>query len=311
MSSRNLVHAARRGDPTSPTARDGTSGATTSFLGRAVTRGTDPTAFSSMKLSHVAIPSSFIDRRLHPVTPDTLEIAGCTKSLSTPRSSKKSRKTLSEESVMLAKARARSAQKMNDSMVYLDGPQIYTCAHCRTHLTSHDDIISKSFHGRHGRAYLFDQCVNVTIGPAEDRMLITGLHSVCDIFCRRCKGMVGWTYARAYESSQKYKEGKYIIEKINLHIEESDYYNVSHPAGERPDRWRLRSMSWGSEITYPSHGSDIVYEYHPNASRSSFGQPCDLRIVEAPRSCPTVRPLYAGRELTTLATSSLPIAPDL
>jgi len=37
-----------------------------------------------------------------------------------------------------------------ESMIYLEGPQIYTCAQCRTHLTSHDDIISKSFHGRHG-----------------------------------------------------------------------------------------------------------------------------------------------------------------
>lgn len=116
-----------------------------------------------------------------------------------------------------------------------------------------------------GRAYLFDQCVNVVIGPAEDRLLITGLHSVCDMFCKRCKGMVGWTYAKAYEASQKYKEGKYIIEKINLHMEESDYYTVSHPAGERSDRWRLRSMSWGNE----SYGNDIVYEYDPSITSMS------------------------------------------
>jgi hypothetical protein len=50
-----------------------------------------------------------------------------------------------------ARAQSRSARKLNDSMVYLDGPQIYTCAQCRTHLTSHDEIISKSFHGRHGK----------------------------------------------------------------------------------------------------------------------------------------------------------------
>lgn len=236
---------------------------------------------------------------------------------------------------MMAKARARSAQRINDSMVYLDGPQIYTCGQCRTHLTSHDDIISKSFHGRHGkcsrrigyespalwanalyfdlsgRAYLFDQCVNVTIGTAEDRVLITGLHSVCDIFCKRCKGMVGWTYARAYESSQKYKEGKYIIEKINLHMEESDYYAVSHPAGERPDRWRLRSMSWGSESISPSQGSDIVYEYHPhNNSSSSVGRPYMYSPRNnAPASCPTIRPRFAG--LDSPPSPDLPAAPDL
>jgi len=160
----------------------------------------------------------------------------------------------------LSKARSRDAQRVNDSMIYLEGAQIYTCAQCRTHLTSHDDIISKSFHGRHGRAYLFDQCVNVTIGPAEDRVLITGLHSVCDIFCKRCKNLIGWTYKKAYEASQKYKEGKYIIEKINLHFETGDYYDVEVPAGERMDRFRLRSMSWGCDSNL-----SIVYEYSPSS----------------------------------------------
>ena len=54
----------------------------------------------------------------------------------------------------VTRAQSRSARKLNDSLVYLDGPQIYTCANCRTHLTSHDEIISKSFHGRHGKINL-------------------------------------------------------------------------------------------------------------------------------------------------------------
>eukprot|EP00563_Minutocellus_polymorphus_P021431 CAMPEP_0197721698 /NCGR_PEP_ID=MMETSP1434-20131217/4670_1 /TAXON_ID=265543 /ORGANISM="Minutocellus polymorphus, Strain CCMP3303" /LENGTH=138 /DNA_ID=CAMNT_0043306755 /DNA_START=204 /DNA_END=620 /DNA_ORIENTATION=- len=82
--------------------------------------------------------------------------------------------------------------------------------------------------------------------------------------------MVGWTYARAYESSQKYKEGKFIIEKINLYMEES-HYDVNHPAGERGDRWRQRSMSWGSDRSMPSSpgvSSDrsLIYEYKPGAT---------------------------------------------
>lgn len=119
-----------------------------------------------------------------------------------------------------------------------------------------------------GRAYLFDNCVNVTIGPAEDRPLITGLHSVCDIFCKRCNHMVGWTYAKAYETSQKYKEGKFIVEKINLHLEESDYYNIAPPAGERKDRFRARSISWGSD--YERGSSDTIYEYRPGSPSASM-----------------------------------------
>jgi hypothetical protein len=71
---------------------------------------------------------------------------------------------------------------------------------------------------------------------------------------------VGWTYNKAYESSQKYKEGKFIIEKINLHLEESDYYDAAPPAGEKSDRWRRRSMSWGCESSFDADQS-MVYEY--------------------------------------------------
>lgn len=63
----------------------------------------------------------------------------------------KERKMISDASMRVAKTQSRSARKLNDSLVYLDGPQVYTCAECRTHLTSHDEIISKSFQGRHGR----------------------------------------------------------------------------------------------------------------------------------------------------------------
>jgi len=52
------------------------------------------------------------------------------------------------------KAAIQAEIAKEDAMIYLDGPQIYTCGHCRTHLTSHDDIISKSFHGRHGMKIL-------------------------------------------------------------------------------------------------------------------------------------------------------------
>jgi hypothetical protein len=68
------------------------------------------------------------------------------------RSSRSSRKVISDATEALVKAQSRSARKLNDAMVYLDGPQVYTCAQCRTHLTSHDEIISKSFHGHQGKS---------------------------------------------------------------------------------------------------------------------------------------------------------------
>ncbi|KAL1787140.1 yippee-like 4 [Sigmodon hispidus] len=92
----------------------------------------------------------------------------------------------------------------------------YSCVHCRAHLAKHDELISKSFQGSHGRAYLFNSVVNVGCGPAEQRLLLTGLHSVADIFCESCKTTLGWKYEQAFETSQKYKEGKYIIEMSHM-----------------------------------------------------------------------------------------------
>lgn len=36
--------------------------------------------------------------------------------------------------------------------------------------------------------------VNVTLGPKEDRLLMTGLHTVADIFCSNCGTVLGWKY---------------------------------------------------------------------------------------------------------------------
>uniref|UniRef100_A0A673UH62 Protein yippee-like n=1 Tax=Suricata suricatta TaxID=37032 RepID=A0A673UH62_SURSU len=76
--------------------------------------------------------------------------------------------------------------------------------------------VSDSFQGSQGRAYLFNSVVNVGCGPAEERVLLTGLHAVADIYCENCKTTLGWKYEHAFESSQKYKEGKFIIELAHM-----------------------------------------------------------------------------------------------
>jgi hypothetical protein len=39
---------------------------------------------------------------------------------------------------------------------FLEGDNIYSCIHCGTHLTSLSELISKSFNGQSGRAFLFN-----------------------------------------------------------------------------------------------------------------------------------------------------------
>ena len=99
---------------------------------------------------------------------------------------------------------------------YVEAETVHCCAACRTHLADNDAIISKAFQGRHGRAYLFADVVNVNSGPTENRLLLTGLHVVADIYCNACDTRLGWKYVEAFEESQKYKEGRFILEKAMI-----------------------------------------------------------------------------------------------
>ncbi|KAL2911805.1 hypothetical protein HK105_208738 [Polyrhizophydium stewartii] len=91
--------------------------------------------------------------------------------------------------------------------------RVFGCSTCRTHLSTYDDIISKAFQGQHGKAYLFNHVINIFEGPQENRHMTTGLHTVRDIHCTYCQTVVGWKYDKAFDESQKYKEGRFILER--------------------------------------------------------------------------------------------------
>ncbi|KYN20223.1 Protein yippee-like 1 [Trachymyrmex cornetzi] len=74
----------------------------------------------------------------------------------------------------------------------------YSCIHCRAHLANHDELISKSFQGSQGRAYLFNSVSVININEIEINILLYFLME------------------HAFESSQKYKEGKFIIELAHM-----------------------------------------------------------------------------------------------
>ena len=43
--------------------------------------------------------------------------------------------------------------------------------------------------------------------------MMTGKHTVRDVYCKKCNKTLGWMYVVAFEADQKYKEGKFIIER--------------------------------------------------------------------------------------------------
>mmetsp|Transcript_34531 Transcript_34531/g.97839 ORF Transcript_34531/g.97839 Transcript_34531/m.97839 type:complete len:128 (+) Transcript_34531:626-1009(+) len=107
----------------------------------------------------------------------------------------------------------------------------YSCRCCGSHLADTSELISKQFHSRHGKAYLFNTVVNVCGGEREERLMTTGLHIVRDIHCTGCLQLVGWKYDEAFEKSQKYKEGKFILEREKIVEREShlgDCFSLLH-----------------------------------------------------------------------------------
>nr|GMD44963.1 protein yippee-like [Ipomoea batatas] len=147
-------------------------------------------------------------------------------------------------------------------LLFLEG-SFYSCKYCQAHLAVTDDIISKltlgllfcccvltsgyrvkltklvapvllgeskSFHSRHGKAYLFENVVNVFEGEREERMMMTGMHTVVDIYCVGCCSLLGWKYESAEDKSQKYKEGKFILERFQILGPDGSGYSGSHEA---------------------------------------------------------------------------------
>ncbi|KAK0108290.1 hypothetical protein ONS95_003106 [Cadophora gregata] len=107
-------------------------------------------------------------------------------------------------------------------------PNTLKCVSCSSDIAFADQIVSKGFTGRHGRAYLVSvptqprkntekeknavMLPNTKIGRSVNRELLTGQHVVADVSCVICSAVLGWKYLDAKEPAQKYKIGKYILE---------------------------------------------------------------------------------------------------
>uniref|UniRef100_A0A7N0VEU3 Protein yippee-like n=1 Tax=Kalanchoe fedtschenkoi TaxID=63787 RepID=A0A7N0VEU3_KALFE len=120
-------------------------------------------------------------------------------------------------------------------VVELEG-RAYKCKFCDTHLALADDLVSRAFHRHREKAYLFNNAVNVTVGEKEERMMLSGMHTVADIFCCSCGQIVGWKYEAAHERSRKYKEGKFVLERGRI-VDgiESEFFIETHPGCSNPE----------------------------------------------------------------------------
>lgn len=79
---------------------------------------------------------------------------------------------------------AKGSNESNDSEASNEQTtSIYGCKYCGVDFCYQNDLISKSFHGKTGQAYLFNNCVNIFLGPQSEKEMMTGKHIVVDIYC--------------------------------------------------------------------------------------------------------------------------------
>ncbi|KAK4050055.1 hypothetical protein OIO90_005245 [Microbotryomycetes sp. JL221] len=91
---------------------------------------------------------------------------------------------------------------------------VFRCKQCSIELALQDELVSRSFSGSHGPAYLVRSTINTNVGSKASKVLLTGKHTIAPIACAGCNRELGWTYFTAPDQSQKYKEGKSILEKV-------------------------------------------------------------------------------------------------
>ncbi|KAF8694477.1 hypothetical protein HU200_038221 [Digitaria exilis] len=58
--------------------------------------------------------------------------------------------------------------------------------------------------------------MNIAVGPKEDRHLMTGLHTVADIYCRDCREVLGWNTRELMRSRRDTRKGSSYSRKQRL-----------------------------------------------------------------------------------------------
>lgn len=57
---------------------------------------------------------------------------------------------------------------------------------------------------------------NVKIGKPSVQLMTTGAHTLSEVCCGSCGAYVGWKIVRAHEESERWKEGKFLLELEHL-----------------------------------------------------------------------------------------------
>lgn len=84
--------------------------------------------------------------------------------------------------------------------------------------------------------------------------MLTGRHMVRDVSCKNCNSKLGWIYEFATEDSQRYKEGRVILERAL--VRESEGFEEHVPSD---NSWRTRANSIFSQVSFTENKNLLTY----------------------------------------------------
>jgi len=123
--------------------------------------------------------------------------------------------------------------------------------------------------GCHSNWYLAAafQVVNLQHSEVQDRVMLTGRHMVRDVSCKNCNSKLGWVYEFATEESQRYKEGRVILERTLVRESEGFEHNPSDNSWV--DACCSYSAQSGHVTDFPSGSSAWIWWTLPFGSRAT------------------------------------------
>jgi len=92
------------------------------------------------------------------------------------------------------------------------------CKTCKTCITFSDATVSgpREFKGFFGKASLFSQVDHITLALPVVQLFVTGAHVCQTACCASCASQLGWKIVGAYQPSEQWKEGTYLLELETL-----------------------------------------------------------------------------------------------
>lgn len=167
--------------------------------------------------------------------------------------------------------------------------------------------ITQNFRGQHGKAYLFDTAQNLIRHELREANMTTGRHFLRDISCRKCKEIVGWYYEKADEATEKYKEGKWILETelicdLSVPLSKGEGEQRTEKAQQSSSRGEANQIeSYSSSMTDQMPTNDLAFsnastEKMPTLSQTELPKPV-LEDIRKLTGATESRPSYTSPQI--------------